>query len=132
MSIHYNGRCYPTTGQDWEDLDKEMGELGGDNPEQIDRNMWVPEEEQDETEVCVSDTVVFYVYGESMSVFVSHSSLRSNKKEVQSQMRPKLWHRKVVFSFLCLPNVANLTVTPHDPSKRSYHLLSICTETVLQ
>jgi midasin len=36
--------------QDWEDLDKEMGELGVDNPEQIDRNMWVPEEEQDETE----------------------------------------------------------------------------------
>ena len=78
-----------------------------DNPEQIDRNMWVPEDEQDETEVCLYDTMVFYVYGESLSVFVSHSSLRS-KKEVQSQMRPKLWHRKVVFSFLCLPNAAGL------------------------
>ena len=44
--------CHLHTEQDedGEDFDKEMGELEGDNPEQIDRNMWVPEE-QDGTEV---------------------------------------------------------------------------------
>ena len=33
-----------------------MGELGVDNPEQIDKNMWMPEEEQDKTEVCCEDS----------------------------------------------------------------------------
>ena len=40
-------------GEEGEELDKEMGELGMDNPEEIERNLWVPEEDQDETEVSV-------------------------------------------------------------------------------
>ena len=45
--------CYLHTEQEKEeeDLDKGMGDLEGDSPEQIDRNMWLPEEDQNETEV---------------------------------------------------------------------------------
>ena len=33
-----------------EDYDKEMGELGNENDEQIDRNLWAPEEQQEQSE----------------------------------------------------------------------------------
>ena len=46
-------------GEEEAEYDKEMGQLGEDDPEHIDRNMWVPEEEQDDNEVvfCLSDCV---------------------------------------------------------------------------
>ena len=33
-----------------EDYDKEMGDLGNENNEQIDTNLWAPEEQQEESE----------------------------------------------------------------------------------
>ena len=34
-----------------EDLDKQMGELGSEEPEHLDRNMWAPEEDEEEEKV---------------------------------------------------------------------------------
>lgn len=42
-----------TEGGGEDEIDKEMGEIGEDTPEQIDRNMWVPEEELDEEQTEV-------------------------------------------------------------------------------
>ena len=39
------------TDEEEVELDKEMGKLGSDNPEDIDRNMWAAEEEQEDTKV---------------------------------------------------------------------------------
>ena len=30
-----------------------MGELGSDQAEQLDRNMWAPEDQEDSAEVCI-------------------------------------------------------------------------------
>jgi hypothetical protein len=35
-----------------DDKDREMGDLGSDDVDQLDRNMWAPEEEEDSKEVC--------------------------------------------------------------------------------
>lgn len=38
-------------GEEEEDYDKEMGKLGKENQEQIDWNMWAPEQDQQQEEV---------------------------------------------------------------------------------
>ena len=41
---------YVCAGEDEEDFEKEMGEVG-DSRDQIDRNMWAPEDQQQHDEV---------------------------------------------------------------------------------
>ena len=36
-----------------EDYEKEMGDLGQGNSDQVDRNMWAPEDEEEQKEVCM-------------------------------------------------------------------------------